>query len=119
MVHVIVKNWEHFNRSFKNWDTPYGVHVKSKDHYDRLMKEQGMVSIDKVKSSEGLKDYKLSAKAKGIIEACKASTDSKGKIKSLGDNTIKAMKEIGAIGKKEVPSYMQLPKHYENGSFSS
>lgn len=114
MPNIIIKNYEHVNRSFAHWDTVGGVHVKNKDHYDRLMKEQDMVSYETMQQqAEGkkLKEYNLSAKARAIIEAAKASKDKKGRVK-LSDRTIDAMKETGAIG-KEIPSYMQLPKHYQ------
>lgn len=117
-MQIIVKKWEHINSAFPNWDTPKGVYVKSKDHYDRLMKENNMVSAEKQVMRDEKREYKLSDKAKGIIQACKASADKKGRIKSLGDKTIKAMKEIGAIGKKEIPSYMQLPQDYQQGGFT-
>lgn len=118
MVGIIIKKYEHLNKSFPKWDTPQGVHVKNKDHYDRLMKENNMVPYEDQKVVDKRKDYSLSPKARAIIQACKSAADSKGKIKSLGDNTIKAMQEIGAIGKaKEIPSYMQLPQHYQQGGF--
>lgn len=116
MTHIIVKNYEHINRSFKNWDTPHGVHVKNKDHYDRLMKENNMIPADKQVCKDNRKEYKLSEKAKAIIQAAKRSADKKGKVK-LSDRTIDAMKEIGAIGKK-LPDYAEVPKGYKQGGFS-
>lgn len=114
MTAIIVKNYTHFNRSLPNWDTPKGVYVKSKDHYDRLCKEAGMISYDKSKeiNKKKSKEYVLSDKAHSIMESARATKDSKGRVK-LGDRTIDAMVKIGAIGKK-IPSYMELPSAYRN-----
>lgn len=114
MVGIVVKNYQHFNKSLPNWNTPQGVLVKSKDHYDRLCKEAGMVSYEKAKemaSGPKTKDYLLSKKAQSIIESARNSKDRNGRVK-LSDKTVKAMAEIGAINKR-VPSYMELPKAYQ------
>lgn len=113
-MQIIVKKYEHYNRAL-------GTHVKSKDHYDRLMKQGNYVSYEenqgKVKDN-GNKPYVLSQKGWDIINAAKRRKDKNGKVK-LSDQTIDAMKEIGAIGKK-VPSYMQLPSAYSGkGGFST
>jgi hypothetical protein len=107
-VGIIVKNYAHYNRAL-------GTYVKSKDHYDRLMKQGGYVSQEendqRVKSS-GNKPYELSKNAWDIIEAAKCSKDKKGKV-NLSDKTIDAMIGIGAIKKQNIPSYMQLPSAYK------
>lgn len=118
MVQIIVKNYNHFNKALPNWDTPNGVHVKNKDHYDRLCKENGMISYEQAKDQEKnkvLKSYALSEKGKSIIAAAKQSKDSRGNVK-LSDKTIDAMRSIGAVGKK-IPNYMQLPSNYGKGGF--
>lgn len=118
-MQIIIKSYNHLNKAFPNWDTKEGVHVKSKDHYDRLIKENNMISyeesIDRSKNN-GNKPYVTSDKAWAIIKAAKNCTDKNGKIKGLGDRTIKAMKEIGAIG-KTIPEYMKLPSNYNKGGF--
>ena len=48
MPAIIVKNYEHFNRSLPNWDTPKGKYIKTKDQYDRAMKEAGMISYEEM-----------------------------------------------------------------------
>lgn len=117
-MQIIVKNYEHFNRSLPNWDTPKGVYVKSKDHYDRLCKEAGMVSVDKFgQTGSSRKEYKLSNKAKEIIAAASQIKDKNGKVK-LGDRTIEAMKEIGAI-KPKADWSKHLPKNLQKvGGFA-
>ncbi len=119
-MQIIVKKYGHINSAFGNWDTPTGKLVKSKDHYDRLCKEQGMISYEESQDREKnkkFKDYKLSDKAKSIIQSVAMSKDKDGKVK-LGSRAIDAMKEIGAINKK-IPSYMKLPKAYQKiGGFA-
>ena len=116
-VGIIVKKYDHFNTALPNWDTPKGVYVRSKDHYDRLVKQAGMVPCQEGEVTPNRKDYSLSREAKSIIDAAKNSKDKLGNVQ-LSDRTIDAMKKIGAIGKK-IPSYMKLPKKYESiGGFS-
>ena len=118
MTAIIVRNYAHINKAFSGWDTPHGRIVKSKDHYDRLCKEQGMISYEEsveMSKNNGKKPYVLSEKGKAIIQAAKNSKDSRGNVK-LSDRTIDAMKSIGAIN-KNIPSYMQLPTAYSKGGF--
>ena len=112
-MQIIVKNYQHINSALPNWNTPKGVLVKSKDHYDKLCKEAGMVPYEKNNSGPKLKDYNLSSKAKAIIEAAKNAKDSKGRVK-LSDRTVDALKDIGAIGKK-IPDYVNIPKSKKGG----
>lgn len=119
MPAIIVNNYAHINRSLPNWDSPYGKIVKSKDHYDRLMKENGMISYEKaqeIASGPKTKDYILSKNAKAIIEQARNSKDRRGNVK-LSDKTVTAMVKMGAIGKK-IPNYMKLPAGYTTGGFS-
>ena len=118
-MQIIVKSYAHVNKALGNWDTPEGKIVRSKDHYDRLMKEQGMVSYEEMQQraqSKKLKDYKVSDDTRAIIQAAKASKDKNGKV-HLGDKTIKALIDKGAIGNK-VQSYMNLPSSVQEGGFS-
>ncbi len=119
-MQIIVKNYEHLNKAFGNWDTPQGVYVKNKDHYDRLMKEGGYTSYDESRSQDkGFKGkpYVTSQKALDIIKAAKNSKDKKGRV-NLSDRTIDAMREIGAIDKK-IPDYMKMPSNTKSGGFYS
>lgn len=122
MVHIIVKQgYSHINSSFSGWDTPTGKLVKNKDHYDRLCKEQGMVSYEKAQEMADnsrkakIKDYKPSNEAIQIIKSAKNIADNNGNVK-LGDRTIKAMIDKKIIGKK-IPEYMKLPSAYNKGGF--
>lgn len=111
---IIKQSYAHINKAFSNWDTPQGKVVKSRDHYDRLMKEQGMVSYEEMQqrvSSKKLKEYQISKEGSSIIQAAKAGADKNGKV-HLGDKVITALIKKGVIGKK-IPSYMQLPSKYQ------
>lgn len=113
-VGIIVKSYEHFNKSFPNWNTPNGVHVKSKDHYDRLMKQNNMITYEQAQqqaTGPKRKDYVLSKDAKAVIEHARSVKDSKGNVK-LGDKAIEKMIKMKAIGKK-LPNYMQIPEKYQ------
>lgn len=99
MPAIHVKSYEHVNKAFSNWDTPNGKIIRSKDHYDRTMKEQGMVSYEQMQqqaSSKKLKEYSLSAEGKAIIQAAKASKDKNGKVR-LSDRTIEALVKLSLI----------------------
>lgn len=114
MTTIIVKNWEHVNRSLPNWDTSKGKYIKNKEHYESELRKSGMVHVDKLgQTSPKLKEYKLSDKARSIISAASNSKDKNGNV-HLGGRAIDALKEIGAIGKK-IPSYMKVPSG--NGGF--
>lgn len=115
-VGIIIKNYNHLNRSMPNWDTPNGRIVKNKDHYERLMKENNMVSYEEMQnksSNKKLKEYAISNEARELIKTAKNSVDKKGNIK-LGDRTIQAMIDKGIIHKK-IPDYMKLPEKVEAG----
>ena len=114
-MQIIVKNYAHINSSLPNWDTPRGVLVKNKDHYDRLCKESGMTPYEENIGTRKLKDYVVSEKGKEIIRQAKNSVDRKGNVK-LSDRTIDAMKEIGAVHKK-LPDYIKIPNQPDNGGF--
>lgn len=118
-LQVIVKSYQHHNRSFSNWDTPHGVYVKNKDHYERLCKEHGMVSYEQAQemaANKKCKEYKVSKESLDIIKSAKLRADSKGNVK-LSDRTIDALISKKAIGKK-IPEYMKLPSAYDKGGFS-
>lgn len=123
-MEIIVKSsYAHINRSLPNWDSPQGRIVKNRDHYDRLCKENGMVSYEKAEEmadiarKSKIKPYEISKDALAIIKAAKNSSDNKGNVK-LGDKVIKAMIDKKIIGKK-IPSYMQLPSSYNGkGGFT-
>jgi hypothetical protein len=114
-MQVIVKNYCHYNRTL-------GIQINSKAHYERVCQERGMVSFEEAqelaeKGREArTKNYKVSDESLAIIQQAKGTKDSKGNIK-LSDRAIDKLIEKKAIGRK-IPSYMELPAHYDKGGFS-
>ncbi len=109
---IIKQSYNHFNKAL-------GVHVKNKDHYDRLMKEGNYCSYEQSienGNNSGKKPYILSKEAENIIREAKLKRDSKGKVKLDGKFGEKLVK-IGAINKK-IPDYMKLPSAYTQGGFT-
>lgn len=105
-----MNGWEHINTALPDWDTPYGRHIKNKDHYDRIMKENGFISYEEAKDRNkngGLKPYVLSEKAQRILYIVKRDKKN-GRIKMSGE-LIGRMKEIGAIKETKIPEYMMIP----------
>lgn len=117
MPNIIVKNYEHINRSLPDWDTPNGKYIRNKEHYKNELSKSGMKQVDSFGqvNSPKLKDYKLSNKAREIIREASNSRDSNGKVR-LSDRTIDAMKEIGAMGKK-IPDYVKPPASGKGGFY--
>lgn len=120
-MQVINKNYEHINSSLPNWDTPKGVHVKNKDHYDRLMKENNMVSYDQMRQNcdnNGLKPFQLTDKARRILHI--VQRDKKNGKVQMTTELINRMKEIGAINRnQQIPKYMMVPDGATTGGFAA
>lgn len=114
MPAIIIKNYAHINRSMPGWDTPNGRIVKSKDHYDRLMKENDMVSYEAMQQkadSKKLKDYKISKESEDLIRYAKQIKGKNGKV-NLSEKAVNMLVKKGAIGQK-IPAHMKLPSHYQ------
>jgi hypothetical protein len=118
---IIVKKYEHFNRSFKGWDSPKGKYIRSKRDYEEEMKRQGMIPqevsdnyVDNLEKKLEENQYKgISKDAERLIRSVHKDRD--GKIK-LSDRQVDEMKKIGV--KVELPDW--CPKHYkENGGLCS
>ena len=110
------QNYNHYNRTL-------GMQIRSKDHYDKVCKERGMVPIEQAQemAEKGriakIKPYELSKESEEIIKYAHQIKDTKGNLK-LGDKAIKALIDKKAIG-KVVPDYMKLPSVYSGkGGFS-
>lgn len=105
-MQIIVKNWGHYNSAL-------GTYVKSKDHYDTLMKKGGYVSYEEQNDrckNNGNKPLILSKDAEEVIKAAKLRRNAKGEVKLDGKLGEKLM-SMGAIN-KNIPSYMKLPAAY-------
>lgn len=110
---IIVKNYEHINRSFPHWDTPKGKYIRSKKHYLEEMKRGGFVAYEEgariAEQTYHKNDYKgLNPVAENVIKAARLISDSKGRIKP-SDRLIEGMKEVGV--KFNVPDW--CPKKYK------
>jgi hypothetical protein len=93
-MEIIVKNYEHYNRSM-------GKKITSKNQYNEEMKKGGYVPFEKGQElarqacDNRKKDYDyLSTKASEVIKSARNSTDKKGKV-HMSDRLIDGMKEVG------------------------
>lgn len=110
---IIVRNYEHTNRSFPNWDTPKGKYIRSKRQYEEEMKRGGFVDFEQgnrvaEQTNKYLDNRELTPKAQAVIKAARLQTDRKGKIKP-SDRLLDGMKEVGV--KFSVPDW--CPRHYK------
>jgi len=99
------------------------MQIRSKDHYDRVCKERGMVSLEQAHelADQGRKDkikpYEVSKDSEDFIKYANGIKDKNGNLK-LGDRAVEALIKKKAIG-KVVPEYMKLPSAYQpKGGFS-
>jgi len=46
MPNIIVKQYEHFNRSLPNWDSPKGKYISSRAHYEKELAKNGYETYD-------------------------------------------------------------------------
>lgn len=115
-MHIIVKTYEHFNRSLPNWDTPKGKYIRSKKQYVEEMKKGGFVDYEQAcrvaeQTNKNKVKYRgLTPKAEALIKA--ASLQNRKNFK-LSDKMIDGMKEIGVNFYND-----NVPKHYrDEGGF--
>ena len=111
---IIVKKYEHFNTSFKDWDSPKGKWVRSKEHYEQLMRENGMVSFEEgnrqveANKNRREREYKkgLTPKAMDLCKEIQGMGKADGTLKA-GSNLIDAMKDVGVKFDARLPSCYQ------------
>ena len=90
---IIVKKYEHFNRTM-------GCYIKSRAHYEKEMQKRGFVDWETgermvQEAKKNKKDYNgLSDKAMGVIKSAWQQKDKKGNLKA-SDKLIDGMKECG------------------------
>jgi len=83
---IIVRNYEHYNKSFKNWNTPYGRYIGSKSDYENALIEEGMVT-EKEADKLGLnklpehKDYAVTNDTLALINSVAQTKDKQGRVK--------------------------------------
>lgn len=99
-LNIIVKSYEHVNRSLPNWDTPKGKVIRSKAHYESELRKHNMVPYEQAREiaknvqENKRKEYKLSDQAREIIQTAKSSADKDGNVQ-LSVRTIEAMEKMG------------------------
>ena len=116
MVGIIVKNYEHFNRSMPNWDSPKGKYIGSKKQYIEEMAKNDMVSFEKcnqmVAKNQKDNSYKgVSAKTMRFLKQVKDLADKDGNIQP----TTKFIKGLKEHGVRLDTQWDKLPKSYQGG----
>jgi len=111
MANIIVKNYEHFNRSFGNWDSPKGKYISSRSAYEKELAKQGFVPFEQAEKMKvnTHKEYKgISTKAMEVCLAAKSMADRKGRLK-IGSKLQKGMESVGVSF-----DMSKLPKCYQD-----
>ena len=121
MANIIIRNYEHINSSFPNWDTPRGKYIRSKAHYEQEMAKAGLVPFDKAEQmaeqarAKSHKPYALSEKARKFIGAVKNTAGKDGKI-TVSDRFVDGLRKVGV---NVDCNYDKLPSHYKEGGFQN
>lgn len=105
MPHIKIENYDHINRSFKEWDTPQGKKIRNKREYDEAMKRDGLVSEEKaadmVRAKKEKRDntpYKASPEMREFMDG--VNSDKNGNVK-LSGRQIDFMKDRGMTFDRE------------------
>jgi len=92
-MEIIIRNYEHHNKSFKNWDSQRGKYISSKKQYDEEMKKGGYVPYDGNGKPEQ-KKWIPSDNLKKSLHQLKDRADKKGKL-PLDDGLVRQLKDSG------------------------
>lgn len=123
MPNIIVRNYEHINRSFSKWDTPYGKRIHSKKHYEEECKKEGMIpyeraqeQAEKTRREQTTDPRRLSSEALGLAKAAfEAKRAGRGGEHPSG-RMIEAYKKVANISGSKLKAinhyYNTLPSHY-------
>jgi len=110
---IIVRNYEHYNKAFKQWDSHQGKYISSKAHYQQELDRQGMITekeADRLGLNTGpkRKDYKITQDTVELINSVAQTADKHGNVKP-SDRAIDRLN-------KNKPKYNHdaLPKHYQD-----
>jgi hypothetical protein len=118
MVGIVVKNYEHFNRSLPNWDTPKGKYIRSRAHYEEECKKAGMISYERCSSicdeKQKAKDapFSVSNETKELMVSVKSRAKKDGTVSLTG-------REVDYMKSKGMRFDRRLPEHYhtDKGGF--
>lgn len=99
---IIIKNYEHINRSFGNWDTPRGKRISSKKQYMEEMAKGNFVSYDGSGKPEQ-KKWQPSEKVQKALYQLKDRADKNGKL-YVDDGLVRQMKDVGVCFNPKIMS---------------
>ena len=117
-IGIIVKRYEHINRSFGNWDTPKGKYISTRKQYENEMKKGGFVPYDpNMPDKPARKEYKLSEEKMKFLHRAKDRADRKGNIE-VNDGWIKEL-QANKVLPKDLNYYKKLPSVYNKGGFEN
>ena len=106
MPNINVKKYEHYNKSFANWNSPCGRYISSKAEYEKAMREEGMIS-EREARRQGIsdkadrKEFTVNKATVSLIESVRATKDSKGKIHPTGRQLDALNKRKNKLAKNE------------------
>lgn len=113
-MEIIVKKYEHYNRSL-------GKYIGSKREYFTELDRGGYVTqeegdrLAQIAREKSHKPYKPSEKLISLLQSAQNSKDKRGNIR-YSDRLVDGMKEVGV----QTNFQDKLPKHYqEQGGFSA
>jgi hypothetical protein len=92
-IGIVVKNYQHVNRSLPNWDTPNGKYISSKKQYDEEMAKGGFQPYDGRGRSER-KKWTPSPELRKVLNEVKLTADRKGNIQPT-EKLVNKMKSMG------------------------
>ena len=110
-VGIIVKNYEHFNRSLPNWNSPKGKWIGSRAQYEKECAKAGMISYEQCSQicdeKQKAKDapFSVSAETKELMANVKSRADKKGNVKLSG-------REVDYMKRKGMRFDRRLPEAY-------
>lgn len=122
-MEIIIKRYEHHNRSFGNWDSPKGKYISSRKHYEQECIKQGMIPFEQArelgkKEKDRIENSKyggLSKEAMSLIHS--VNPDKRGNIQ-LSDRQIDKLRGLGVKIEKEskwVTEYDKKHGGFDNG----
>ena len=92
---IIIKNYEHVNRSLPNWDTPNGKYIGSRKQYENELKKSGLEPYN----GRGQPTHKKWVPSQDLHRALgevKAAADRRGNINlSTHGRLVDKMKKMG------------------------
>jgi len=92
---IIVKNYEHINRSLPNWDTPNGKYISSKRQYQEELAKGGFTKYDGSGRPEQ-KKWQPSENLQKALHEVKSMADKKGNVDIANNGRlVDHMKKMG------------------------